>query len=69
MAYSKKDIGKELDKFTSKKEFYIYTLVMFPTILIAIVAQYIENYFVRAIVMALLVFFQAIILKGIIENK
>jgi len=50
------------------REFYIFTLILVPTLLVGITAQYINNFFVRSVVLAILIFFQAVITKGIIEK-
>lgn len=52
-----------------KREFYSLTLVTVPTILMAIASQYIGNFFVRSISQIIIFFFQAIIVKGMLENK
>lgn len=50
--------------------FYGLTIVLVPTILMAVVSQYItNNFFVRSIAQILLFFLQAIIVHGILSNK
>lgn len=57
------------DNLKKRREFYSLVLIITPTILIGITAQYISNVFVKAITFALLLFFQGVIVRGMIENK
>ena len=68
MDYSKGNIKVRKD-LIQKKEFYALTLVLVPTLMVAIIAQYMENFFIKAICYAILLFFQATVVKGMMENK
>lgn len=57
------------DNLKKRREFYSLVLIITPTILIGITAQYISNVFVKAITFALLLFFQGVIVRGMTENK
>lgn len=61
-------ISKE-EEIKRKREFYALTLIIVPTIIVAILAQYIENFFVRIISVAILIFLQAVVVRGLIENE
>lgn len=60
-------------KMEKKKDdlrlFYGLTLVILPTIIMAIVSQYLTNFFVRSIAQVLTLFLQAVVVHGILENK
>jgi hypothetical protein len=51
------------------KEFYGLTIVTVPTVLVAIVSQYIPELTVRAIAQVLIFFLQAIIVQGMLKNR
>ena len=57
----------------NKKEdlrlFYGLTMVIVPTVIMAIVSQYIPNFFVKTICQAIILFLQAVIIHGILQNK
>lgn len=52
-----------------KREFYGLVMITIPTILMAVVSQYISNFTVRAIAQILIFFTQAIIVKGMFESR
>lgn len=66
-----KDIFKKNRKVTpeKKREFYSLTLIIVPTVLMAMVSMFIDNFLERAVAQIIILFFQAVVLKGIIENK
>lgn len=49
--------------------FYGLTILIVPTILMAIVSQYMEAFFIRAIAQVIILFLQAVIAHGILQNK
>jgi hypothetical protein len=51
------------------REFYGLTIVIVPTVVMAIISQYLEGFMVRAICQVLLLFMQAVIVRGMLENK
>jgi len=51
------------------KIFYGLTIVIVPTILMAVASQYISDFFVRIISQVLILFLQAVIVHGILQNK
>ena len=48
---------------------YALTLVLVPSILMAISSQYIESYFVRVVAQSIILFMQAVIVHGMFLNK
>lgn len=51
------------------REFYGLTLVIVPTLIMAIVSQYLGQIVVRTIAQVLILFMQAVIVRGMLENK
>jgi hypothetical protein len=67
---SKEAIKRSLEPLSleQKREFYIFTMILTPSILIAMTIA-IGNIFTRLAVQAILLFLQGVILKGIVEGK
>jgi len=61
--------NKQQNNVKTKREFYALVIVTIPTILMAVVSQYIANSFTRALAQILLFFMQAVIVKGMLENR
>lgn len=59
---------KKQEITATKKEFYWLTLITVPTILMAIVSMWIMDSVTRTIAQVLIFFFQAVIVKGILDN-
>jgi len=57
------------EKESRQREFYIYTMILTPTIILAFASVYIESLYVRLVVQAMLIFLQGVLLKGIIDNR
>lgn len=57
------------EKESKKKEFYWLTLITIPTILMAIVSIWITDTITRTLTQSILFFFQAVVVKGILENN
>jgi hypothetical protein len=58
-----------LEKIKDLKIMYGLTMVLVPTIVMAISSQYITNALVRPIAQVLLLFLQAIIVHGMLQNR
>jgi len=52
-----------------RREFYALSIVTIPTILVAIVSQYIDDMVTRFLAQAILFFLQAVIVKGMLESR
>lgn len=60
---------KEIKDTKALREFYGLTLIIVPTVIVAISAMYIVNVFARATALAILLFLQAVIVRGMLQNK